>query len=160
MNLYIRQKVFSFADRYSICNYDGEPIFQVEGEVFSWGAKIRLYTLQGEELFYIKQKLMVFLPEYEIYAGDTLCARVKKEFSFFRPQLTVESTYGNFVLDGSFWAMDFNILCNGEIVGEVHKEWLTWGDTYCLSIPNHVNAAFFSSLVIAIDNCLHNGQNK
>ena len=159
MNLYIKQKIFTLADKYSVYNESGEPVFSVEGELFSWGAKIHLYDLNGMELYYIKQKVLTFLPEYEIYVGDDFCARVKKEFSFFHPRLNVQSSYGDFEIEGRFMEMDFDIQCNGQSLGEIHKEWLTWGDTYCLSIVNPENAAFFTSLVIAIDNCLHNDSN-
>lgn len=155
MNLYIKQKVFSWNDRYQVYNENGQPVFEVEGELFSWGAKIHLYQ-NNHELFYIQQKLMRFLPEYEIYAGEQLCARVKKELSFFVPKLNVESAYGNFVIQGEFFNMDFSIWCNEQQVGEVHKEWLSWGDSYCLSVNRPENGAFFTSLVIAIDHCIHN----
>lgn len=160
MNLYIKQKVFSWSDRYNVFDENGNPVFEVEGEVFSWGAKIHLYDLNNNELFYIKQKLMVFLPEYEIYTGDTLRAIIKKEFTLFTPRLDVQSSFGDFVIEGNFFDMDFTIMCNNLMLGEIHKEWLTFGDSYCLSIVNPENAAFFTSLVIAIDNCLHNEHNK
>jgi len=159
LNLYIKQKIFSLGDKYSVYNEAGEPVYNVVGELFSWGAKIHLYDLIGTELYYIKQKVFTFLPEYEIYVGDQFCARVKKEFSFFSPRLNVQSTYGDFEIEGHFLEMDFDIQCNGQSIGQIHKEWLTWGDTYCLSIVNPDQAAFFTSLVIAIDNCLHNDSN-
>jgi uncharacterized protein YxjI len=156
LNLFIKQKIFSLKDKYSVYNEFGEPVYQVEGEFLSLGAKIHLYDLNGRELYFIRQKVFTFLPEYEIYQGEAFCARIKKELSFFHPILDVESSWGKLVIEGSFMEMDFSIFCNGQSLGEIHKQWLTWGDTYCLSIVNPDNAAFFTSLVIAIDNCLHN----
>nr|WP_319488002.1 LURP-one-related family protein [uncultured Caproiciproducens sp.] len=160
MNLYIKQRIFSLKDKYSVYNEFGEPVYSVEGELFSWGAKIHIYDLKGSELYYIKQKVLTFLPEYEIYTGEAFCARVKKEFSFFTPRLNVQSSYGDFEITGSFMEMDFDIQCNGQIFGQIHKQWLTWADTYCLTVEKPEDAAFFTSLVIAIDNCLHNDSNK
>lgn len=156
LNLFIKQKVFSLTDKYNVYNESGEPVYQVEGEFLSLGAKIHLCDLNGTELYYIRQKLFKFLPEYEIYQGETFCARMKKELSFFHPVLSVESSWGELAIEGSFLEMDFSIFCNGQSLGEIHKQWLTWGDTYCLSIADPRNAAFFTSLVIAVDNCLHN----
>lgn len=160
MNLYIKQKIFSWKDKFFVYNENGEVVYQIEGELFSWGAKIHVYDNHERELFFIKQKLMCFLPEYEIYNQETLCARIKKEFTFFKPKMNVTSTYGTFVLQGDFLSMDFQILCNNVLLGEIHKEWFTWGDTYCLSIVNDKDAAFFATLVIAIDHCLHNDANS
>ena len=63
MNLYIKQKIFSLKDKYNVCNELGEPVYSVEGELFSWGAKIHLYDLNGGELYYIRQKVLTFLPD-------------------------------------------------------------------------------------------------
>lgn len=41
--LYIKQKVFSFGDKYNIYNESGQPVFSVQGEVFTFGAKIHIY---------------------------------------------------------------------------------------------------------------------
>ncbi|MBW7573937.1 LURP-one-related/scramblase family protein [Caproiciproducens faecalis] len=160
MNLYIKQKIFSLRDKYNVYDELGDPVYAVEGELFTWGAKIHLCDLMGNELYYIQQKLFKFLPEYEIYTGNQFCARIKKEFTFFTPRLNVQSSYGDFEITGSFMEMDFIIQRNGQVFGEIHKKWLSWADTYCLTVTNPEDAAFFTSLVIAIDNCMHNESNK
>ncbi|WMJ22540.1 LURP-one-related family protein [Paludicola sp. MB14-C6] len=156
MNLFIKQKIFSWKDRFFVYNENGEVVYEVEGELFSWGAKIHIYNRYERELFYIKQKLMCFLPEYEIYRNETLYARVKKELSFITPKLNVSSNCGDFVMKGDFLSMDFSIECNNVLIGEIHKKWFTWGDTYCLTVVDNEDSAFFTAMVIAIDHCLHN----
>ena len=42
MKLYIRQKIFSWRDKYQIWNESGTPVYFVEGEFFSFGAKLHL----------------------------------------------------------------------------------------------------------------------
>lgn len=153
----MKQRVFSLGDKYDVYDEHQEPIYHVQGEIFSWGAKIHLYDLSGKELYYIKQKVLTFLPEYAVFQGESLCARIQKEFTFFRPRLNVESVDGDFEIEGNFWDMDYEIRKNGEMMGEIHKEWLSWGDTYSISVREPKDAAFFTALTIAIDNCLHNG---
>ena len=60
--LYIKQKVFSFGDKYNIYNENGQAVFSVQGEVFTFGAKIHMYDTTGNEVYYIEQKLFRFLP--------------------------------------------------------------------------------------------------
>lgn len=158
--LYIRQKIFSLGDKYHIINEMEQPIFQVASEIFTFGAKIHLYDVTGAELFFIQQKLFKFLPEYHIYNGDSLSAIIKKEFSFLRPKLTITSQYGDFTFEGELFAMDFVIYSNGQMVGELHKKWLSFGDSYELTIYDDDNAAFFCAIAIAIDHCLHNENNR
>ena len=160
MKLFIRQKIFSFKDRYSVVDENNRPVFQVEGQLFSFGAKIRVYDMQGGELFYIEQKLFRFLPEYMVYQGSNLCARIQKQFSFLKPRLHMESAYGDFDIDGSFWGMDFNISLNNKLMGSIQKSWFTFGDAYEMTIADGADAALFVTLVIAIDHCLHNNNNS
>ena len=156
MELFIRQRVFSLGDKYDVYDERQEPVYHVQGELFSWGAKIHLYDLGGSELFDIRQKLLAFLPEYAVFQGENFCARIKKELSFFHPRLSVESSFGDFEITGNFMDMDYEITRDGIPMGEIHKKWLSWGDTYLLSIRDDKDAAFFTALAIAIDNCLHN----
>ncbi|MGI6085320.1 MAG: LURP-one-related/scramblase family protein [Acetivibrionales bacterium] len=154
--LYIKQKVFSFGDKYNIFNEEGQPVFSVQGEVFTFGAKIHIYDAAGTEVIFIEQKLFRFLPEYHIYSGDTLSAIIKKEFSFFIPKLNIQSEYGDYTLVGNLFGRDFSILRNDIVVGELHKAWLSWGDSYELIINNDDDIPLFCALTIAIDHCIHN----
>lgn len=160
MELYIKQRVFSIGDKYDVYNEQQEPVYHVQGELFTWGAKIHLYDLSDRELYFIRRKLLAFLPEYAVFQGDTFCARIKKELSFLTPRLTVESSFGNLVIAGNFMDMDYEITRDGVPLGEIHKKWLSWGDTYLLSIRDDRDAAFFTALAIAVDNCLHNDRNR
>ncbi len=157
MILYIKQKVFSLTDSYNVFDENLQPVYRVESEFLSFLSKIHLYDMYDNELFFIKKKLTFMFAEYEIYNGELLCAEVKQEFSFFRPRLTVTSSYGNFDIQGEFFDMDFDVICNGALLGRISKEWMTIGDSYKLEVANDKDAAFFTALTIAIDNCLHNG---
>lgn len=160
MKLYIKQRIFSLGDKYDIYDTQENVVFDVESEIFTIGAKLHLCDRSGNELYYIKQNFTLFLAEYEIYRENILCAVVSQEFSLFGSKLNVESSMGNFELEGDFFAMDYDIVRDGQYFGSIHKKWLSWGDSYELDIAEEENAAFFCTLVIAIDNCLHNGKNK
>lgn len=159
MNLYIKQKIFSWTDKYKVYDEYGNLYFDVEAELLTMMPKFHLKDLTGRELFYIRKRFSFMVGEYEIYQGDRLCAAVHQQIRFFSPKLFVESEYGDFDIDGEFFGMDFTIRCNGNVIGAVHKKWMSWSDCYELEIPDSEHAAFFCALVIAIDNCLHNGNN-
>ncbi|HHY65386.1 MAG TPA: hypothetical protein GX501_10105 [Clostridiaceae bacterium] len=156
IKLYIKQKVFTIGDKYNIFNEQGQVEFTVQGEIFTFGAKIHIYDATGVEVYYIEQKLFRFLPEYNIYSGNNLVATVKKELSFFRPRLMIRSQFGDYTVEGNLFGMDFAILCNGIALGEIHKAWFSWGDSYELIVNNDDDVPLFCALVIAIDNCIHN----
>ncbi|MBE5965383.1 MAG: hypothetical protein E7255_00130 [Lachnospiraceae bacterium] len=159
MKLYIKQRIFSLGDKYDIYDVNENVIFDVKSELFTIGAKLHLYDRNGQELYYIRRRITFFLAKYEIYKKNMLCASISQEFTLFKSKLNVDSCYGNFTLNGDFFHMDYEIYKDGLYFGSVHKKWLSWGDSYELDIPEAENAGFFSALVIAIDNCMHNENN-
>ena len=47
MKLYIKEKVFSWGDKFTVKDAYGEDKYIVEGEVFSWGKKLHVYDRTG-----------------------------------------------------------------------------------------------------------------
>jgi len=156
MYLYIQQKVFSIGDKYNIFDANQEPVYAVESEIFTFGARIHLYNLAGYEEFGIYQKVFRFMPEYEICKGDTLYAVVTKKFTFFSHRLEIHSSFGDMEIEGEPFGMEFSIIYNGKEVGRISKRWFTFGDSYELYVEDHQDPAFFCALVVAIDHCIHN----
>lgn len=159
MKLYIKQKVFSLKDKYNICDEMGNAVFLVGGQLFSFGAKFSLCDTNGNELYFIKQKVITLMPEYNIFKNEQQYARIKKQLTFLKPKINVESEFGSYQIEGNAWAYNFQIYANGQYIGSVNKKLLSWGDSYELDIVNEDDPAFFCCLVIAIDNCLHNENN-
>ena len=157
---YIREKVFSFGDNFTIKDIDGYHAYKVKGQVFSLGNKLRLYTMDDRELVYIEQKLFKFLPEYLIYENNNIAAVLKKEFSFFKPKLRIESSYGDFYIEGNIFAYNFTIFKNGMPVARVYKKALSMTDTYEVDISDNESYPFILSLVIVIDQIFHDDKNK
>lgn len=160
MRYLIREKVFSFSDRFNIMDESGNARFEVEGQFFSMGNKLRIYDLNGRELIYIEQKIWRFLPEYNIYRSDNLIARVKKELTLFKPRFIIESQYGDLTIEGDIFAHSFNILKNGKPVAWISKKWISFSDTYSIEISDGEDDAFFLSLSIVLDQILYDNNNN
>ncbi len=47
--------------------------------------------------------------------------------------------------------MDFEVLQYGEVVGQVSKDWFTWGDSYKVQILNEEMESIIIAIVVAID---------
>ena len=84
MKLYIKQKVFSWRDKFTVKDEAGNDRYFVEGELFSWGKKLHVTDLGGNEVAFIQQKVFSFLPRYFVYVGgeeiaEKIRAAVKEE---------------------------------------------------------------------------------
>ena len=67
MKLYIKQKVFSWVDRFTVFDETGADKYHVEGEFFSWGKKLYVTDLTGHETAFIQQKVFSMMPRFFVY---------------------------------------------------------------------------------------------
>ena len=149
MNLYIKQKVFSFKDKFTVKDEYGQDKYMVEGEFFSLGKKLHIYDMAGNEVAFIQQKLFSFLPRYFVFVADRQIAEIIKKFSLFTPKYEVAGL--NWQVMGDFLAHDYEVTDNGRPVVMIHKEWMTWGDCYVLSIADGADKIVALATVLAID---------
>ena len=156
MNLYIKELVFTWGDKFDVCDRNGQMKYYVEGEIFSWGKKLHVYDRYNREVAFIKQELFTWMPCYCVFVGGGEVARIRKEFSFFRPKYRVDGL--GWDVDGSFWEHSYQITQNGRPIVSIEKEWLTWGDTYELNIADDADEIVALAVVLTID-CVVEQQN-
>lgn len=157
MSLYIKQHIFTWGDKFSIYDEDGNEKYYVEGEILTFGKKLHLYDPLGNELAYIEQQLLTFLPKYLIYRGGEEFAEVVKEFTFFHPEYTVNGL--GWTVRGDFFDHDYEVVDEDRTVASVSKEWFTLGDAYEISFGPDVDEVAALSVVLVIDACIDAQQN-
>jgi len=149
MKLYIRQKVFSWVDRFTVKDENGQDCYFVEGEFFSLGKKLHVYHMDGAEAAFIQQKVLSFLPRFFVFVAGQQAAEIVKQFSFLHPVYSIEGM--GWEIEGSFWAHDYAILAGEKQIVTIHKEWMSWGDCYELDIADGEDEVLALSVVLAID---------
>lgn len=149
MKLYIKEKVFSWGDKFTVKDEYGNDKYIVEGEVFTWGKKLHVYDIAGNEVAFIKQEVWSFLPRYYVFCGDRQVAEIKKEFTFLFPKYSIEGL--GWDIDGKFMAHEYEITQNGRPIVSISKEWMTWGDSYELDIANPADEIVALAVVLTID---------
>ena len=157
MKLYIKEKVFSWGDKFFVKDAQGEDRYVVQGEVFSLGKKLHVYDMLGREVAFIRQELMTFLPRFTVFANGRKIAQVKKEFSFLLPRYSIEGL--GWEIEGSFWEHEYQITQKGKPIVTISKEWMTWGDSYELDIRNPADEIIALAVVLTID-CVREAQNN
>lgn len=158
MQLYMKQKVFSWKDKFSVMNSYGEDKYYVEGKIISVGKKLRIYDSAGNELAFVNQKVLSFMPKFFVEIDGQEIAQIKKKFTLFKPKYIIESP--GWEVNGDFFAHDYDITENGNIVVSIHKKWMSFGDAYELDIPDEKNEVLALACVLAIDAVLDMQQNS
>lgn len=149
MILHMKQKVFSWSDKFTIKDAMENDRYFVEGELFSWGHKLHVYNMQEQEVAFIKQEIFTLLPKFEVYIEDRLVVEVKKEFTFLTPKYTLEGT--DWTVEGDFWAHSYEIASPSRSIAAVSKAYFTWGDSYQMDIADGADEILVIATILAID---------
>ena len=149
MKMIFKQRMFSWFDSYDIYDEGGNTLYTVKGQL-SWGHCMKVFDAFGNEVATVREKILTFLPAFEVYVGDRYVGRINKEFSFFRPKFNID--FMGWRVDGDFFEWDYDILDgNGRYVAGVSKELWRWTDTYIIEVDNTSDGLYALMLVLAID---------
>ncbi len=160
MKYVVREKIFTIGNKFQIKDEQGIPRFEVVGKVFTIGKKLNIYDMLGSNVSHIEQKILRFLPEYNIYLNNKLGATIKQKLTLFRSKFSINSDFGKFDVDGDIFAYNFSIYKNGRKVAKINKKWVSFSDTYMVDIDDNENQAFILSIVIVLDQVLHDYKHK
>ena len=149
MKLLFKQRFFSWFDSYDIYDEAGRTVYTVKGQL-AWGHCLKIYDAQGVEIGTVKERILTFLPKFEMYLKDRYIGCISKEFTFFRPKFNID--YNGWFVDGDWFEWDYQILNNaGRPIASISKELLNWTDTYVIDVHNPQDAVYVLMLVLAID---------
>ena len=154
MRLCIKQRVFSWTDSYDVYDENGVARYFVQAEFLTLGHQIHVYEKQtGREVGSIHQRLLTFLPTFDIIVDGQSQGCVSKQFSLFTPRYEVD--FRGWDVEGDLLGWDYSGHQGNLEIMNISKQWLSWGDTYTLQYSNPAHEMPGLLLVLAIDaaNC-------
>ncbi len=158
MKLYIKQRVFSWADRFAVKDERGEDRYSAQGEVFSWGKKLHVYDAQGREAAFVRQKVMSFMPCFFIESGGRELCRIVKEFTIFKQSYRIDGLPWR--VEGDFWEHEYSLFGRNREIMRMSRHWFTWGDSYELDITDPADELPALCVALAIDCAVALGNNN
>lgn len=156
MRFLIKQRVFSWGDKYDIYDEQGNAKYFVKGELFSFGHKLHVYDMRGNEIGAVHEKVFSFPKQFEIIMDGCVQGHITKQFTFFSQKYDID--FNGWHVEGNFFEWNYDVYSGGRKIIQINKEWLAWGDTYTIDIENPADEWMGLMLVVAIDaaNCDHN----
>ncbi len=149
MKLLFKQRMFSWFDSYDIYDEAGETAYVVKGQL-SWGHCLKIFDAAGHEIATVKERILTWLPKFEMYLGERYMGCISKELTFFKPKYNIDCN--GWHIEGSFMEWDYSILDSaGREIATVSKELFRWTDTYVIDVRDPKDALCALMLVLAID---------
>ncbi len=149
MKLLFKQRMFSWFDSYDIYDEAGETLYVVRGQL-SWGHCLKIFDAAGHEIATVKERVLTWLPKFEMYLGTRYVGCISKELTFLKPKYNIDCN--GWHIEGNFMEWDYNILDgSGREIATVSKELFRWTDTYVIDVYDPQDALCALMLVLAID---------
>jgi len=181
MRYLMRQKFFSFGDDFMIRDAEENPVYNVDGHVFTLAKRLEFKDLDGRQLAIIRQKLLAWKTTYDVFRNEAHGARlVKNWFGWLHP---VEAGLGDaaeeFRRDDGTWvsSMDFEVPADlqrgqyalvhivetpyakvtrdGEEVANVSKQFVSLRDSYGIDIADGEDDVLILCVAVIIDLIAH-----
>lgn len=153
MDYYVKQRIFSFKDQFTVYDGNEKPLYKVEGKLFSFANQLAITTVDGNPVLQIKERLFSFLPHYTISNEEKELCYVTKKLTFFRAKYEINPL--NWTIEGSLLDHHYRVVGDGKEIMNVEKQWLSWGDTYHLTIHDQRHETIGIALMIVLDMVHH-----
>jgi uncharacterized protein YxjI len=156
-HFYLKQKALSLTDRYKIYDDGQKELYEVRSKMFSLTNKMEFSRISdGKVLFHFQKQLLHLMPTYHLMDGNHVSiATVKKQLALFSKKVNVEAFDTTYYVEGDFTGHQFSIILDGSEVASLKKKWISWGDTYEVTVIDESKAEFFLALVILLDSIFH-----
>ncbi|RCS41142.1 hypothetical protein DTL42_21445 [Bremerella cremea] len=155
MRYVIKERFWSWGDKYYVYNEHQDPVYEIVGKVFSWGDQLSFRDMQGNELAYISQRLLSWMPCYEIYLQGELFAVMRKKFTWFQQKFVLDIPGPNdYTIDGSFWVHNYAFQRQGRTVAKISKAFWAWTDSYGIETVKGEDDVTILCACIVIDQIL------
>ena len=157
MRYLLKQKLFAFGDDFHILNENDEKVFFVDGRAFSLGNKLSFQDLSGNELVFIRQKLLSFGPSYELHRGAQLVATLKKNyFTLFHCKFAIDVPGpDDLEAKGDILEHEYVFTRSGREVAQISKRWFAFSDTYGVDIGEGQDDVLILASAVVIDMICH-----
>lgn len=153
MKVFIKNKVLSLGGGSDVLNENKEPIFKVKGKIFSFTKKKKLYNMQGELLYTIRNKFWNIFSN-KVYIknsqGDRV-ATIKKNKWSWNKNYKILNTEDDLKIEGKFFSLESQIIKNEQLVATINRQFTIVTDAFSLE-ADEKDIAFYTAIVIALDN--------
>lgn len=165
---YIKQKISS-NDKYYVYDDNNKPYLKIMsnnklltfidrlfGGIFSFGNTLYIKSIDEDELITIKKKFGFFKNEYDLYNKKDKIASIKQHIMSINPKISIVTKDDDYLITGDLLGISFTISKNDIDIAQVKKVMFTFMDSYKIDIFEDKDALICLSILIVIDNSIHN----
>lgn len=150
MKLYIKQKVFTIGESFTVRNEFNEDVYWVKGSFMRIPKKFTITDQSGKKVATIERQMLKIMAHYKITIEGQPSVVIKRNFTMFKQKFQIEGT--NWKLKGDYMSHNYSIVDGKAPVMSLRKHWFTWGDSYELNILDEKHQLLALCVAIVVDN--------
>lgn len=153
MKVYIKNQLISVGGGSDVLDENYQPIFNVKGKVVTITKKKKIYDVQGNLVYTVRNKYWsLFSHKVLVYDanGDRVATLKKGKFSIGE-KYKILDTEDKMSIEGRIFGRTSQIMKNGQPVATVIRDFTVINDAFTLE-ADEKDIPFFTALVIAFDN--------
>lgn len=148
-NLYMKQKMFSIGEKFSIQNEEGDIVYKVEGSFFKIPKSFKMYDQDYRLVGTVTKEMFKLLPKFKIAVENEPTIRIEKGFTFFKDRYRIISE--NVEVRGDWLDKNYEIYRDGKSIAKVTQKWIAMTDTFEIKVIDEKYEHLTIMLVAAID---------
>lgn len=147
--LYMKQKVFSLGERFTVKDENQDDKYFIRGSIFSIPKNFEIIDANDHHVAKITKKILSWLPRFYVEVGGQDILTISKEFTFFKDRYRIDSS--DIQVRGDWWDKHFEVYRHNRKIAHVNEKWFTWGDTFEIDVFDEEFEHIVIALVVAID---------
>ena len=153
MRYMIRERFFRLGEDSDITDEQGQPVYHVDGKVFTLRNTLIVRDLAGAEVAKVEHSLFALRPTYTITRQGEEVAEVRKKLlSPFVDRFTIDIPGPHDLqMTGSLFEHEYTITRDDQVVATVSKRWLSFTETYGVEIAPGEDDVLILASVLALD---------
>ena len=149
MNIYLKQKLFSIRDKFSVYDENENPLYNVVGKIMTVHNEHSIIDNNGQEVAKVHKKILSLMPKFYIERPLGREYELKGKLAIGHEVYVIDEL--DWKLKGKFLEHDYTITKDDEEIASVHQKWLSWGDTYEISVADGVDEVLVLGVMLCID---------
>ncbi|NLC96036.1 MAG: hypothetical protein GX675_00485 [Erysipelotrichaceae bacterium] len=157
--LYFKQKIIKITDHYEVYNENQEIEYYVDQDFKFIGFSVNVTDAKRDYVFNIEKEILSIFPKFYINFRDGSNITMKSRFSMLRKKIDIESDDLSLRLEGDYFNYDFTVYNEDEAIAVIKKKFLSFSDTYELTIFDDYYTDIILAVTIGVD-CIKDDERR
>lgn len=150
----LNSKLLTLRSHYQIRDAADNLVFSVKGKMLSFGHDLTIENANGMPVARIQQRLLNFMPTFDLILGDKHFAKITKKFTWFKKRFLLDVPGPNdYDIEGDFWNYEYEFRRKSGVVATVSRKFFSLTGVYGVDMLDSEDPIAVLSTVVVIDLC-------